>query len=186
MTLNLVSKREAPIPPYTCEMIDIDVEAVPFMLSALWLRSQKYWWISADDQTNGRWLMNKESVRLLMPCSRAITNLLEAQYNLLDAVLRGELRDVTGTGVDADPYIYDSPIPQVVDPIVYQTPGLQYNSFQSLQGIRNLADGFVSTEFAESRNFRQQLEDIRALLEANGTDDADIENILNLILLALG
>jgi len=184
MTYTPIIKREAPQPPYTCEMVDIDVEGVPFLLGALYTRSQAYWWITADDAKYGRWLMNKEGANLLMPCSRSITNLLEAQYNLLDAALRGEIRDVTGTGVDSDPYIYSPAIPQTVDPIVYETPGLQYSAFQSLQGIRNLADGTVSTEFSDVRNFRQQLEDLIAAIGSISEEDQTA--LLEAILAALG
>lgn len=184
MRYNLVAKREAPEPPYICEMVDIDVEAIPFMLSSLWLRAQKYWWITDDDQKYGRWLMNKEGAALLMPCSRKITNLLEAQYNLLDATIRGEMRDVTGAGTDADPYIYDPAIPQTVDPIVYLTPGLQYSAIQSLRGIENISDGRTSTNFSDVRNIRQQLEDILNALNAE-SDEETVELLRN-IFLALG
>lgn len=184
MRYNLVAKREAPEPPYECEMVDVDVEAIPFMLSSLWLRAQKYWWITDDDQKYGRWLMNKEGAALLMPCSRAITNLLEAQYNLLDATIRGEMRDVTGAGTDADPFIYDPIIPQTVDPLVYLTPGLQFNSEKSLRGVENIADGRTSSNFSDERNFRAILEEIRDALTAESNEET--VDLLQKIFLALG
>lgn len=185
MSLNIVSKREAPVPPYQCEMIDISIEGIPFMLSALRLRSAKYWWLSADDQRIGRWLMYKESAAFLMPCSRAITNILEAQYNLLDATIRGTSRDVTGTGVDVDPFLYDPPIPQTVEPLEYLSPGLQYNSTESLYGVQNLANGTVTANYTDVRVFRQQLEDILAALSAE-TNEEIIAKLQQLIVLAGG
>jgi hypothetical protein len=184
MTLNIVTKREAPLPPYICEMVDLDMEAVPFMLGALWLRAQKYWWLTPDDQMVGRQLMNKEMVGMLMPCSIDITNRQDALYNMLDARLGGILRDVTGSGTYDDPYVYDEPIPQVVDPIIYSTPGMQYNSVQVLAGLRNLANGTVSTGWADNRVFRQTLVDILNAIGAE-SDEASIA-LLQKIALALG
>lgn len=184
MSLHLVTERVTPLPPYTCEMIDIDVEAIPFMLGSLYTRSLPYYWDSPDDEMYGRWLMNKEMVRLLMPCSRVITNLLEAQYNLLDGVLRGTIRDVTGTGTDIDPYVYEDPIPQVIDPIVYLTPGMQYNSVELLRGMYNLMNGTLSANYSDPRNVRQQLDDILAALEAETSEETT--ELLQKILIALG
>jgi hypothetical protein len=156
------------------------------MAGGLWLRTQKYWWQSPDDQRYGRWLMNKQIGALYMPCGTDIVNAIDRVYTLLDASLRGEIHDVTGTGTLDDPYIYDPALPQVVDPVVYLTPGIQFNTQQTYQGMLNLMNGTLSTNFTDPRIFRDQLEAIRALLEAAGTSEADIEGILNLILLALG
>lgn len=184
MTLNLVTKRDAPLPPYTCEMVDIDTEGVPFMLSALWLKSQQYWWDSSDDQKYGRWLMNRESVGILMGCSIEITNRQDALFNMLDARLGGALRDVNGAGTEADPYIYDPPIPQTTDPVVYQTPGMQFNSAEVKQGMYNLLNGITSMNFPDARNFRQILEDILAALSA--MDEEDQIALLQKLVILLG
>lgn len=44
MRLNIVKKRYAPIPPYDCEIVEIDIQSVPYVLHGLWLKYQKYFW----------------------------------------------------------------------------------------------------------------------------------------------
>lgn len=184
MSLHIVTRREAPQPPYECELITIEPEAVPFMIGALSSRALPFWWQSKDDQKYGRWLMNKEMVRLLMPCGTDIINRQDALYNLLDASLRGTLREVTGAGTDEDPYVYDPEIPQTVDPVVYLLPGMQHSARSTLEGVRNLANGETFTDFPDVRNFRQTLDDILAALAAE--DNTETIALLQKIVIALG
>lgn len=184
MSYNIVVKRPAPSPPYTCEFINIDVESIPAMLAALTIKAQKYWWLDGIDAEWARWMLNKQKASFLMPCGTEIVNAIDRVYTLLDATIRGELRDVTGTGTAADPYIYDPVLPQTVDPVVYFTPGLQFLSAQSLDGIKNIADGTVSTVFLDNRNIRQLLADLIAAVQAQ--NDEDTNALLLEILTALG
>lgn len=184
MSYNIVVKRQPPYPPYTCEFINIDAESVPAMLAALTIKSQKYWWYDGMDAEVARWMLNKQKASFLMPCGTEIVNAIDRVYTLLDASIRGELHDVTGTGSDVDPFVYDPPLPQTVDPVVYQTPGLQYFAAQSFAGIQNIADGTVSTNFVDNRNIRQQLADLLAAIQAQS--DEDTNALLLEILTALG
>lgn len=171
MSFNIVAKREAPRPPYECELIEIDTTAVPYMLAALTIKAAKYWWLTPDDQLYGRWMLNKQKASMLMGCVREITNRQDALYNLLDASLRGTLRSVEGDGTDAVPFIYDPEIPQTVDPVVYLLPGMQHSARSTLEGVRNLANGEAFTDFPDVRNFRQTLADILAALEAESSEE---------------
>ena len=184
MTLNIVTKREAPLSPYECELFNLDIEAIPFMLGALWLRSQKYWWLTPDDQMYGRQLMNKEMAGMLMPCGLDITNRQDALYTMLDARLGGVLRDVSGAGTYEDQFVYDPEIPQVVDPIDYATPGMQYTSDQLLKGIYNLLNGTTSANFPNNAYTTGILQEILNALLAES--DEETLDMLTKIFIALG
>lgn len=185
MTLNIVLKADAPDPPYEGELVCHTAESTPFVLYGIWLKSQKYFWNSPSDWQVARTLLAEEGASLLMPCGRDIVNAIDRIYVQLDGRLSGLIRGVSGTGTDADPFVYSPAIPQDGgDPIAQ--PGsvigsLHYHS----EAWENLLDGRTSDNFDDDRSFRDQLDAIKAVLESTELDGDEIEGILNLILLAL-
>src|SRR5437868_3029287 len=108
--LNLVRRNDAPIPPYECEMVQCDIPFVPFILGALWQRSQRYWWAQSEDQQLGRWGMNKQMMEVLMPCGQDIVDATNRVYMLINTTFNGIYYTFTGTGTPNDPYVIDPPI----------------------------------------------------------------------------
>jgi hypothetical protein len=181
---NLSKPRPAPEPPYRCELVEIDVEAVPYMLGALWQREQRYHWLTADDAKRGRQLLAKEGAQLLMGCTREITNRQDALYALLDRAINGTEYSVSGAGTDVEPYIWAPPLPTAPGP-VYALPGLLRQAEISGRQLDNLTNGTTYDEAPDSRNIRQQLEDLIAALGEQESLDPEILAELVQILAAL-
>jgi len=185
--LNLVRKNFAPLPPLNCEMCDFDVQMVPFYLGALWLRAQKYWWVDQENAARARSYLNEQMVRFLMPCGADIVAATDRVYRLLDSTLNGRFWDWTGSGTPEDPYVITPEIPIVPDPEYYEYNSM-HNDLNSLMlYVRNLVTGSPNVLVSDTRNIRQQFDDILAAIEAGGSfNDDEIISKLEAIILALG
>jgi hypothetical protein len=184
--LNLVRRNDAPLPPYDCEMVQCDVAFVPFILGALWQRSQRYWWAQAEDQQLGRWAMNKQMLEVLMPCGQDIVRSVDRLYRLVDATFNNRFYGRTGSGTPDDPYIFDPEIPGVPEVGATDDYAWRNNSYAVRALIDNLVTGVPNDKSSDIRNFRQQLEDILAAIGSGSFDPATIEALLAEVVLALG
>jgi hypothetical protein len=184
MSINLVIKADAPLGPYECELVEIQPEAVPFMLYGIFHKLQKYYWSSHSDWIEGRRLMAMEGSNLLMPCGQAIVDAIDRQYTLLDVVLRGNVRSVTGTGTSVDPFVYDPVIPQSAEEMVPTLGSLQHVAQDTYDAWGNLLDGITDGRWSDDRNFRQLLQDlIEAAGSAGSLDDEILEKLAEIALL---
>ena len=185
MTINIVLKALAPEAPYNDELVCHTIESTPFMLYGLWLKSQKYFWQSPGDWQVARSLLAREGASLLMPCGQQIVNAIDRLYILTAASLQGTTYYVSGTGTAEDPYIYDPPLVQAPEPTIGVLPGLLAMQSNQIEAWWNLLNGSPSADYPDNRSFRDQLEAMRALLETTEADSDELEELLNLILLAL-
>jgi hypothetical protein len=185
MSLNIVTKRLAPLPVYNGALSCVPVEALPFVLSALDLRAQKYWWLEPEDQKTGRRLMYLVSIMLLKGCGDEIVTAINQVYRLLDASINGVTYTFTGDGTPDNPYIYN-PIIGIV-PTVGEAdePGQRFYLAKAMRLLDNLVNATTYTDAPDARNIRQQLDDIIAALEAEDFDPATIEALLGQIALLL-
>lgn len=140
MRRTVVTRSAVPAPPYQCALVCIPIEAVPFTLGALVLKSQKYWYASEEDWHAGRKLLASFGKALLMDCARPIVDAIDRVYTLLDAGLNGTARTVTGEGTEVNPYVYNPPLSQAVQPTVFSSPSLRYDA----DIARQLLDTFVT------------------------------------------
>lgn len=189
MRYNLVYKAIAPTPPYSSDLVCLPVEAIPHVLGALWLKSQKYWWAPGDNAQLGRQLLAEEGANLLMPCGTQIVNAIDRLYTLHDATFNGIVRTVEGTGTDVDPFVYTPALVQSASPTTYAGPGIkQFSEVLSLS-LAHLITGLSNDLYAEEVGLVPKLEEIRAQLEGMGSDDeagwAALLDALPLILAAL-
>lgn len=186
MKRNIVTKSVFPPPPYVTELASFHIAAVPTILGALVLKSQKYFYASPDDWHLARKSLAYHGAELLMPSGIDIVNSIDRVYTLLDAGLFGTARSVMGGGTNLDPFVYAPPLEQARG-LYPQNTGAMVNDTNALRRLLdNVANGTVSDGAPDGRSFRDQLEQIRAALEAAGADGDEIEGILQLILLALG
>lgn len=171
MSRNIVTKSTVPPGPYDTDLVCIPIQAVPLMLGALVIKSQKYWYASPEDWHRGRKLLADAGKGMLMPCAIDIVNAIDRVHNLLDAGLNGTERSVTGTGTEADPYVYSPGLPQAPNPEVFDSPGLRADANATRQLVHNLVDGSATGLSAETRNIRQQLDELKlAIAEGEGLD----------------
>jgi hypothetical protein len=183
MSINLVIKADAPLAPYACELVEIQPEAVPFLLYGVFHKLQKYYWASHSDWIEGRRLMAMEGAQLLMTCGNDIVNGLDRIYNLLDVRLAGIERSVTGTGTDVDPFVYVPPIEQAATMVPGVDESLLLYANVNHQSWLNLLNGTAGDTSSDTRNIRQQLEDL--ILSVGATDDLDDEILAKLVEIAL-
>lgn len=186
MRLNLVSRRDAPIAPYTTIGVCIAPKLVPFIFQALWLKSQRYWWTDEGEWFTARRLIAEQASHMLQDCNRETVHLLQATYNLLDTSLRGTLRSVTGTGTEEDPYIYDPPIPQAVNPVEGAYPSTLYYAQRQVEVADNAWNGTAYAELPSAEGARAVLVEVRDILLNADLQDDDTLALLGQILAALG
>jgi len=181
--INIVSKRDVSQSPWTGQIVCIPVEGIPFYLSSLWLRSQKYWWIE-DAEARGRHITNELGVHMLLGCGREITEAVNRVYTLLDGVYNGvnytgERDEITGE------IIYSPPLPLVApNSALYAFPGIRNQLEDTHDMLNNAINGTVTTDYVNPRGTNPILEEILLALQAE-TNEESIE-LLQKILLALG
>lgn len=185
MRYNLVTKRLAPLPVYNGALSCVPIEALPFVLSALDLRAQKYWWIEAEDEKNGRRLMYLVSIMLLQGCGDEIVTAINQVYRLLDASINGTTYTYTGVGSAVDPYVYNPAIGIVPTVGEADEPGQRFYLAKAMRLLDNLVNSTPHPDAPDTRNIREQLDQIIAALEAEDFDPATIEALLGQIALLL-
>lgn len=185
MKLNIVLPSPVSARPYAEDLYCLPVAAVPYVLGALRLRMSPYWYTTPEDYARGRSLLAEFSGGLLMGCVQEITNAVDRLTALFDASINGQARELTGTGTEVDPYVYTPALPTVFDGNAYDAPSLREDTRSTYLLLDNLTTGVPNALSADARSFRDQLEEIRATLAAMGADSDEVEEILNLILLAL-
>ena len=182
--LQMSVPRTAPPPPYHCDLVEVDIEAIPFLLGALWRKEWRAYWNTDDDARDGRQLLAKQGAQLLMPCAKDIVERQDRLYALLDRAINGTPYNVSGTGTDLDPYIWAPPLP--VAPLAqYGLPGLLRQAEISGRELDNLTNGTTYDEAPDSRNIRQLLDDLKTALEGQSNLDPEILGELVQILAAL-
>lgn len=186
MRLNLVSRRDAPTGPYTTIGVCVAPKLVPFIFQSLWLKSQKYWWTDGNEWATARKLIAEQASHMLQDCNRETIHILQATYNLLDTSLRGTLRSATGTGTEADPFIYNPPIPQTVNPETGAYPSALYYAQRANEVADNAWNGTAYADLPSAEGARAVLVEIRDILANADLQDDDTLALLGQILAALG
>lgn len=186
MKYNLVHKNGVAPPPYECELVEYNPIASPYVLGALWLRSQKYWWLTADDQKYGRRLMAQIGSQVLMPCAQEVIDAIHNLYRLTSTIHYGTVYSYTGDGTPANPYVISPSIPVVPSPQEGEQPSVLFYLAKAERLLDNFVNGTTYPDAPDVRNVRQQLDDIKALLEAGQADEEELLPVLLDILAAIG
>lgn len=183
--LNLVRKATAPVPPYNCELTCFDVNMVPFYLGALWLRAQKYWWLTSDDQRIARSALNEEMVRLLMPCGQDIVDSIDRVYRLIDGSINGN-NYIWWNEPDLPADIRPA-LPVVPDVSNFTGDSMRASSLATKGAWRRMLLGFGDFNYWDAGpSIPAQLDEILAAIEAGGFDQTEILSKLTAIIAALG
>lgn len=174
MRVNSIARRPAPARPWTDDLVEVDHQAVPFMLTALWFKSQQGNWAVGDDVARGRQLMNKQGAQLLMGATQRLIDASDRLYTLLDAGIFGTNRDVTGTGTDVDPFVYEPPITQTKYPSEQSADGLLRYGFIGSSGLTNLITGEGNIVWPADTPLKDLLRSIIDSAGASGELDDEI------------
>lgn len=185
MSNNVVHKWPAPALPWdTCIHPAIGVDWVPYALGALRLRAFKYWWASPEDAQLGRWAMNEMAARMLLACDDEILKVLESTYRLQSRALLGTVYTTTGAGTDADPLVTLPEIPPA--PIGPITQGMAFDSVDQKQMLDNSLNGTLYPSYGNSRAVKVLLEEIILKLDEQDFDTAEMEGLLQTVVILLG
>lgn len=186
MRINIVNKEIAPGPPFDYELVDYIPAYTPFILYALWLKSQRYFWATPEDWAIARSALAEQGAYFLMPGTIDIVNAVDRVYTLLDERLIGNERSVTGTGTALDPFVYDPPLEQAAQFLDPTEGTVTFYLDHQLRGLQNISDGQTSIFFSEDRNIHDQLAAILEALTTEGGLDADMLAQLVQIVALLG
>ena len=182
---NLVGKRSMVASPWQAYLTCMPYEAIPHVLGALWLRSQKYWWETEDDQRNGRHVMNEIGVTMLLGCGKEIVDAINRVYMIIDRNENGTLYSFTGEGTTEEPYIISPPLPVVPpNPSIYEAPGSKWQREDLRDMLYNTLSGNATADYTNPRGTNPILEEILVALNAE-TNEETIA-LLQKIALALG
>lgn len=186
MSRYLIVRRDSPDPPpWECELIDIDIPSIPFVLFALGHKAQRYYWKTDEDATKARQMLAKQGANILMGCSDKIVGAINQLYRLTDSIHNGTVYSTTGEGTVDDPIVYSPAIPLVPQTLPGAEPGVKFSLEKALRLQDNLVNGTTYTDAPDDRNIRQQLEDIKLALEGQENLDPEILAELVQILAAL-
>lgn len=182
MRLNIVKQRYAPIPPYDCVIVDIDIQSIPYLQHGLWLKYQKYFW--AEDLGNravARSMLAKQGASLYMSCGKDIVDAVDRLYRQQEAIHHGTQYTYTGTGTTEDPYVISPAIPVVPEPLIGEENGGLFAQYKVMRLVDNIVNGTTYADAPDARNFRQQLEDIKQAIIDGYQDDGDLLEQLEII-----
>lgn len=182
MTRNIVTKSTVPFPPYASDLFCLPIASVPFVLGALYVKSQKYWYASTDDATRGAKLLAEVGRNLLMPCGNDIINAIDRLTVLFDATINGVGRSTEGIGTDDDPFIYTPPLSQEGVPTNFTTGSIHDNSNVLRALLANIVTGALSSAAPGEAIPNQKLQAILEAIQAMGAEDGPtFEQVAQLI-----
>jgi len=174
----LTRPRTAVEPPYDCQLVEIGAETVPYLLGALFVREQRYNWLTDNDAIVARRMLAKQGADLLMPCGKDIVQSMDRVYMLLNRGLTGQTYSYSGTGTEIDPYVYSPPIPVVPDE-TYVTPGLMARLEDLRHLLQNALNGETIGGYTDTTSIRAQLEAL--IVTMSETDDLDDDILEQLV-----
>ena len=182
MRLNIVKRRYAPIPPYDCAIVDIDIQSVPYLQHGIWLKYQKYFWeTDLGNRAVARSMLAKQGASLYMSCGKDIVDAVDRLYRQQETIHRGQEYTYTGNGTTEEPYVISPTIPVVPTVAVGEEPGTVFFVAKSMRLVDNLINGTTYVDAPDARNFRQQLDDIKQAIIDGYEDDTDLLEQLEII-----
>lgn len=178
--INYATPRDIPIKPYECDIVEIDIPLIPFILSMLLDRERKPYW-SAESATDARHALAESGAKIIMGCAKDIIAEQQRLYRLLEGALYGTTYSVSvGLEPGAEP-IYSPPIP-LLPPIEFVEPGALLTQRTAMRLLDNLTNATVWPEAPDDRNIRQQLADILAAYETeNGLDAEQLAQLVQIV-----
>lgn len=174
MTYSIVVKRPCTGRNDFQQFVCVETRAIPTVLDAIRIRAAKYWWEDDAAWDCARDMLATFGKDLLMPCGTEIVNAIDRVYVMMDASLNGVSRGVTGAGTDADPFVYSPPLDNSKEADDYVPPSLRSDTNVARVLLHNLATGTPNAVVGDNRNFRDQLAEIIAKIDAGESLDPEM------------
>lgn len=146
-------------------------QAIPAVVKLLIRRTYVSSWAEGQHEL-GRDMIVRCIVSLYAGCLNPTAEAVDRVYRLLSSALYGNV--YAATEDSNNERIITPPIPDVPDTMGYAGESIIQRAKQATLAADNIATGIPNELFAESRNFRQQLDDIKTALQNGENLDADI------------
>lgn len=169
----IAAVREVPPEPWLCDLVSIDTPIVPYVLTALYWRSQKFLWNGPEAARLARHALAEQGASILMGCKSEILYEQRRLYRLMEGVYYGT--SYTDTGVlDADGLPIITPAVPVLPPEVPIAPSMLTHSAAARNFLASIAIAESNDDASDTRNIRDQLDTIITALEAGDSLDPEI------------
>lgn len=166
-----------------CFLVPISAMLIPFVAGALAQFEERRLWATDDDHERGYNAMAELGACMTALCAAELIESNNRLYRLLDNAFNGTIYDVAGTDPITGELLIDPPIPSVPTPI-YSLPGATRRLERIDALLDNLANGTISFDASDPRNFRQQLADIlNALLSEENLDAEQLAELAKIVAL---
>ena len=157
------------------------LQIVPLAARMLLDRTYSASWAKIDHE-EGRDAIVRSIVSLYVGCLNPTAEAVDRVYRLLDTAIYG--REYVAVSSGSGIVTVQPDIPDVPDNSPFPVRSILGDGKQISLALDNLATGSPNTLYADNRNFRQQLEDIRTALQSG--EQLDQEELFNLLGLILG
>lgn len=169
----IAAVREMPPEPWLCDLVSVDAPIVPYVLTALLWRSQKFLWEGPEAARLARHALAVQGANLLMGCKAEILHEQRRLYRLMEGVYYGTTYTDSGL-TDADGLPIVTPALPVVPPEVPIAPSMLTHSAAARSFLASLAVAETNDDASDTRNLRDQLDSIIAALESGDSLDPEI------------
>lgn len=169
----IAAVRTIPDEPWVCDIVEINPPIVPYLLTALYWRSQKFLWDGAEAARLARHALAIQGSELLMGCKAELIFEHKRLYRLMEGVYYGTSYADTGT-LDTDGLPIITPAVPNIPPEVPIAPSMLTHSAAARNFLASLAIAEVNDDAIDVRNIRDQLDAIIAAIEASEGLDPEI------------
>jgi hypothetical protein len=173
-----------------CALLEVPINWIPIVGGLLGQLEAREVWASETDWVGGYPVVVQMQEDLMGKCIEALIASNNQIYRLLDTSLNGTAYQVIGHDPDTAKPIFDPVIPEVPDsatgPGQLPTIALRRRLERLIDVIDNGFNGTLIPDQPSSQpSTRDNLEAIRQLLAQAGSDNGNMEDLINLILMAL-
>lgn len=169
----------------SCYLVAINVSLLPLVAGALKHFEERRSWHTDEEYEQAYNAFAELEACMISCCVSELIASNDRIYRLLDSSLNGAVYTVSGTGTKVDPYVYNPVMPLVPQTLPGAEPSLKFSGEKMLRLLDNLVNGTTYADAPDIRNFRQQLDDIKLALDAEGSLDPEMLAKLGEIALAL-
>jgi hypothetical protein len=186
-----------PLYPEPSYLVCVPRRLIPLFCGALSTLEKRNEWATDEDWQQGYQWITETQADLMSGCVDRIVEMQERTYRLLDTALNGTVYSVTPAEISVPDPPAD-PTKPTISPAIPDGPASTAPQLLTSIALRNRIDrlvdlvdnGLNGSEIAppvssSQPSVRDNLEAIRALIEASGANTDEVESLINTVILAL-
>jgi hypothetical protein len=180
MTYNIVTKETVPEGPWEYGLVCIPRQAIPFVLGAIRIKRQKYWWLTDEDWHRAEDLLIRFEGGIVEECSLPIVNAIDRLTIRFDAAVNGITRTATLVPDTEAEYEYSPPLTQEAEAGVYNSPSLAADSDAVVAFLDHIVNGTVNEYVTDTRAVKDLLQSI---VDTQADPEVKLEQIRTILAL---